>query len=166
MPLLKHGWPHWAQHSPFLTASSVTGAGRAHRITAFTLMKDETQDHCSEESGRSILTYDGWCTMKAWHFTVPVLALDVERVILSLIRSLRKRTGELYGEALTELIAPFFANSNVNYARWLPTALATGNGLRQERHIWHICWTTLPTVAVGNWPSVPVRKLHWEMHTR
>ena len=44
----------------------------------------------------------------------------MELVILLLIRSFREANYYLYCQALAELIPYFFANNNVNYARWLP----------------------------------------------
>lgn len=40
-----------------------------------------------------------------------------------LIRSFREANFDLYCKALSELIPLFFANNNVNYARWLPIHL-------------------------------------------
>ena len=44
--------------------------------------------------------------------------LSVELVILLLIRSFREANFILYCHSLAELIPYFFANNNVNYARW------------------------------------------------
>ncbi|KAJ8351073.1 hypothetical protein AAFF_G00156320 [Aldrovandia affinis] len=44
----------------------------------------------------------------------------MELVILLLIRSFREANFFLYCQSLAELIPYFFANNNVNYARWLP----------------------------------------------
>jgi len=48
------------------------------------------------------------------------MVLDMELTIFLLIRSFREGDFELYRQALTELIPKFFANNNMNYARWLP----------------------------------------------
>ena len=44
----------------------------------------------------------------------------MELVILLLIRSFREANFFLYCQSLAELMPYFFANNNVNYARWLP----------------------------------------------
>ena len=43
--------------------------------------------------------------------------------ILTLIRSFREGNFTLYRESLSEFIPYFFANNNINYARWLPIYL-------------------------------------------
>ena len=43
----------------------------------------------------------------------------MELVILMLIRSFREGDFELYWKSLAELLSYFFANNDVNYARWL-----------------------------------------------
>lgn len=47
----------------------------------------------------------------------------MELTIFSLIRSFREANFRLYCQALQELLPYFFANNNVNYARWLPIHL-------------------------------------------
>ena len=48
------------------------------------------------------------------------MVLSMELVIFLLIRSFREANFFLYCQSLAELIPYFFANNNVNYARWLP----------------------------------------------
>ncbi len=111
-----------------LSASIVTRTRQAHQITAcslYRLMKEAYQDYCSEskESGRSTLKFEALCDRRRhespqfqfWH-----LVLDMELVIFTLIRSFRECYFKLYREALSQLLPYFFANNNVNYARWLP----------------------------------------------
>ena len=45
--------------------------------------------------------------------------LSMKLVIMSLIRAFREANFSLYCQALSELMPFFFANNNVNYARWL-----------------------------------------------
>lgn len=45
--------------------------------------------------------------------------MSMELVILTLIRSFREGDFELYRKSLAELLPYFFANNNINYARWL-----------------------------------------------
>lgn len=51
------------------------------------------------------------------------LILNMELNIFSFILSFREAKFLLYRQALQELILYFFANRNVNYARWLPINL-------------------------------------------
>ncbi|XP_042206651.1 general transcription factor II-I repeat domain-containing protein 2-like, partial [Homarus americanus] len=60
------------------------------------------------------------------------LVLDMELTIFMLIRSFREGNFKLYLEALSELIPYFFANNNVNYARWLPIHLQDMMCLEQQ----------------------------------
>lgn len=110
----------------------------AHQITACTLyklMKEACQDYCTEESERFTLTFEEWCDQRLtespqfqfWH-----LVLDMELIIFTLIRSFREGNFELYRAALSGLIPYFFANNNVNYARWLPVHLRDMMALEQQ----------------------------------
>ena len=56
----------------------------------------------------------------------------MELEILSLIRSFREANFDLYHQSLVGLIPYFFANNNVNYARWLPIHLRDMSTLREE----------------------------------
>ena len=47
----------------------------------------------------------------------------MERTLLAFLRSLREANFVMYKQLLGELIVYFFANSNVNYASWLPVHL-------------------------------------------
>lgn len=47
----------------------------------------------------------------------------MELIVFSLVRSFREANFNLYCQALSALIPFFFANNNVNYARWLPIHL-------------------------------------------
>ena len=56
----------------------------------------------------------------------------MELTILALIRSFREANFALYCEALSELIPYFFANNNINYARWVPIHLRDMMSLEQH----------------------------------
>ena len=110
----------------FLTVSSITRTRLAHQITAcslYKLKKEAYQDYYSEETDRPTLSFEDWCEQRrpqSPQFQFWDLVLDMELVLLLLIRSFREGNFDLYREALSELIPYFFANNNVNYARWLP----------------------------------------------
>lgn len=55
----------------------------------------------------------------------------MELTILRLVRSFREGDFELYHIALVELLPYFFANNNVNYARWLTIHLRDMMCIRQ-----------------------------------
>ena len=91
------------------------------------------QDYYPEYS--STLTFEEWCDHRMnespqfqfWH-----LVLDMELIIFILIRSFMEVNFTLYCEALSGLIPYFFANNNVNYARWLPVHLKDMMSLEQH----------------------------------
>ena len=56
----------------------------------------------------------------------------MELAILLLIQSFREANFSLYCQSLAELIPYFFANNNVNYARWLPIHLRDMLTLEQK----------------------------------
>lgn len=68
------------------------------------------------------MNLEDWCGMRKqqspqlqfWY-----MVLTMELSLFTLIRSFREANISLYREALTELLPYFFANNNVNYARWL-----------------------------------------------
>lgn len=122
----------------FLCASSVTKTRKAHKVTAcslYKLMKEAYQDYCNQISGLSVLTLEDWCDQRRlespqFHFWS--LVLNMEVIILILIRSFREGNFNLYKQTLMELIPYFFANNNTNYARWLPIHLRDMMCLAQQ----------------------------------
>ncbi len=56
----------------------------------------------------------------------------MELRVFMLIRSFRESNFDLYREAISELIPFFFANNNVNYARWLPIHLRDMMSIEQK----------------------------------
>ena len=115
----------------FLSASSVTRTRQAHQITAsclYKLLKNAYEYYSNEAVANTdaILSFETWCQKRLiespqfhfWH-----LVLSMELTILSLVRAFREANFTLYCQALCALIPFFFANNNVNYARWLPVHL-------------------------------------------
>ena len=114
-----------------MSASSVTRIQKAHQITASCLnkvLKDAYEYYCSEAGtiAGTILSFEDWCQkchkespqFYFWH-----LVLSMELTILSLVRTFREANFTLYCQALCALLPFFFANNNINYARWLPVHL-------------------------------------------
>ena len=58
--------------------------------------------------------------------------LKIELAIFTLIRSFREGNFELCRYALYETIHYFFANDNVNYARWIPIHLRDMTVLEEQ----------------------------------
>ena len=80
----------------------------------------------SSEPGSPPLGFEDWCVQRrraSPQFQFWNLVLDMELAIFALIRSFREGNFELYRYALYEMIPYFFANYNVNYARWIPIHL-------------------------------------------
>ena len=115
----------------FLSASSVTRTRQAHQIKAsciYKLLKNAYEYYSNEAvaNADAILSFETWCQkclkvnpqFHFWH-----LLLSMELTILSLVRAFREANITLYCQALCALIPLFFANNNVNYARWLPVHL-------------------------------------------
>ena len=115
----------------YLSASSVTRTRQIHQITAsclYKLLKDGYYYNCNEDATDldASLSFDAWCQKRLkespqfhfWH-----LVLSMELTILSLVRAFREANFNLYCQAVSALIPFFFANNNVNYARWLPVHL-------------------------------------------
>lgn len=87
-------------------------------------MKTAYSDYAiaNSESGADILDFETWCTKRkseSPQFCYWYLVLSMELTTLTLIRSFREADFQLYCESLSELLPYFFANNNVNYARWL-----------------------------------------------
>lgn len=116
----------------FLTASSLTRTRQMHQITACTLHKllkiayadylkeTETEEHGASSASKEV--FETWCEIRKQHspmFHFWHIILSMELVTLLLIRSFREANFDLYCQSLAALIPYFFANNNVNYARWL-----------------------------------------------
>ena len=110
----------------FLVASSVTRTRQAHQVTAcslYKLMKAAYNHYCDDNVANSdILHFENWCEKRRIEnpqFCFWDLVMSMELTMLTLVRSFREADFGLYREALAELLPYFFANNNVNYARWL-----------------------------------------------
>ncbi|KAJ8364285.1 hypothetical protein SKAU_G00131160 [Synaphobranchus kaupii] len=125
----------------FLSASSITRTRQVHQITAcclYKLLKAAYTDYCTDstEHPDRVLSFEDWCErykQQSPQFQFWDLVLSIELVIFSLIRAFREANFTLYCQALSELIPYFFANNNVNYARWLPVHLRDMLTLHQIR---------------------------------
>ena len=114
----------------FLSATNVTRTRQAHQVTActlFQLMKKAYSSYLSENSVSdkegSMASFEEWCDIRkkeSPHFAFWSLILSME--FFTLVRAFREGNFQLYREALAALIPYFFANNNVNYARWLPVS--------------------------------------------
>ena len=117
----------------FLSATNVTRTRQAHQVTActlFQLMKKAYSSYLSEHSVSdkegSMASFEEWCGIRkkeSPHFAFWSLILSMELTIFTLVRAFREGNVQLYWKALAALIPYFFANNNVNYARWLPIHL-------------------------------------------
>lgn len=110
----------------FLSASSVTRTRQAHQVTLsalYRLKKNAYDQYMSDESESSPrLDFPRWCEKRKKEnpqFCYWDLIMSMELAILALIRSFREGNFDLYRKSLAELLPYFFANNNVNYARWL-----------------------------------------------
>ena len=119
------------QQNHFLSASSVTRTRQAHQITAscmYKLLKNAYEYYSNEAvaNADAILSFETWCQKRLkvspqFHFRH--LVLSMELTIISLVRAFREANFTLYRHALCAVIPFFFANNNVNHARWLPVHL-------------------------------------------
>ncbi|KAL0198142.1 hypothetical protein M9458_006682, partial [Cirrhinus mrigala] len=120
----------------FLSASSVTRTCHMHQVTAcclYMLRKEAYEYHCADQNDGA-LNFNDWCEKcrkESPQFQFWELVLSMELVIFSLVRSFREANFNLYCQALSALIPFFFANNNVNYARWLPIHLRDMVSLEQ-----------------------------------
>ena len=130
----------------FITASSITRTRQMHQITAcclHKLMKTTYSDYCTETavSYDEVHRFEAWCDSRKQQspqFQFWYLVLSMELEILFLIRSFREANFDLYRQSLVGLIPYFFANNNVNYARWLPIHLRDMSTLWEKHPSLHI----------------------------
>ena len=83
-------------------------------------------------------SFEAWCDSRKqqspqFQFWYIVLSMELE--IISLIRSFREANFDLYRQSPVGLIPYFFANNNVNYARWLPIHLRDMPTLEKHPHL-------------------------------
>ena len=124
----------------FLSATNVTKTRQAHQVTASSLFKLLKKGYSAylveqEDSDEKTVTFEEWCGFRSKEsplFQFWFLILNMELTILTLIRAFREGNFALYRESLAELIPYFFANNNVNYARWLPVHLRDMMSLERQ----------------------------------
>ncbi|KAJ8387355.1 hypothetical protein AAFF_G00157320 [Aldrovandia affinis] len=111
----------------FLTVSSITRTRQMHQITGcslYKLLKAATWTTRKRQMNNPKRCLASKLGVSIANCKVPSfisgMVLSMELVILLLIRSFREANFFLYCQSLAELIPYFFANNNVNYARWLP----------------------------------------------
>ena len=89
----------------------------------YKLKKKAYNNYINDASeGRLRLDFERLCEMhkkESPQFFYWNLVMSMELATLTLIQSFRKADFELYHKSLAELLPYFFANNNVNYARWL-----------------------------------------------
>ena len=120
----------------FLSASSVTRTRQMHLVTACCLymLRKEAYNYQCEEENEGALDFEDWCEKRrkeSPQFKFWELVLSMELVVFSLVRSFREANFDLYCQALAALMPFFFANNNVNYARWLSIHLRDMISLEQ-----------------------------------
>ena len=89
-------------------------------------MKKACQDYYTDEPESPPLGLEDWCVQRrraSPQFQFWNLVFYMLLAIYTLIRSFREGKFELYRYALYEMVPYFFANNNVNYARWIPIHL-------------------------------------------
>jgi len=130
-----------------LSASNVTKTRQAHQITACyscCLYRQRKAAYNrygrdASQSPQDVLDFEEWCKkrrLESPQFAFWDLVLALELTILTLIRSFREADFCLYREALAELLPYFFANNNVNYARWLSIHLRDMMTIDQQHPKW------------------------------
>lgn len=120
----------------FLSVSSFTRTSKMHQVTACCLymLRKEAYDYQCAEDNEGALNFDDWCEKRrkeSPQFKFWELVLSMELVVFSLVRFFREGNFDLYCQALASLLPFFFANNNVNYARWLSIHLRDMISLEQ-----------------------------------
>ena len=110
----------------FLVASSFTRTRQVDQTTACSLhnlMKSAYNHYCSDNAASTdILDFSNWREkrkLESPQFCFWDLVMSMGLTTLTLVRSFREEDFGLYRETLAELLPYFFANNNINYARWL-----------------------------------------------
>lgn len=111
----------------FLKASHVTRTRHAHQVTASSLhilLKKSYACYTDllEPDGQPE-AFDDWCTRRnqeSPQFQFWYMALQLELLVLTYVRSLRAANFPLYMDCLTQLAPWFFSLDHTNYARWVP----------------------------------------------
>ena len=110
----------------FLKVSHLAKARRAHQITAaalYVLQQSAYNDYkAALSASEACLEFSAWCSKVApiqpqFSFWSQVLELEV--LVLEIVRSIREGNFKSYVESVTALMPWMFALDHVNYARWL-----------------------------------------------
>ena len=114
----------------FLKASKITRTRRAHQVTACSLhilLHRAYESYIDNlEEGSVVLSFQSWCDQQCatipqfqfWH-----IALELELLLLTFVRSIRQANFDLYCDALSKMAPWFFSMNCTNYARWIPIHL-------------------------------------------
>lgn len=108
----------------FLRAAHVARTRRAHQVTAAALyiLQHRAYDlYCLNEGKEDLREFDYWCHQREDipQFLYWTTVLELEKLVLVYVRSLRQASFTMYIDALTELVAWFHALDHTNYARWI-----------------------------------------------
>ena len=103
----------------FLKASHVVKTRRAHQITLCTLSILLWEAHSSSDGPENI---DEWMNIRrkeSPHFDFWLTVMELEKLVLLLVRSLREGDFDLYRAVLREVMPWFFTFDHIHYARWM-----------------------------------------------
>ena len=110
----------------FLKVSHLAKTRRAHEITAAALyvLQQSAYDHykAALPTSKAPLGFNAWCGKMAStqpQFTFWSQLLELEILILEIVRATREGNFNSYVASITALMPWMFALDHVNYARWL-----------------------------------------------
>ena len=106
-----------------LSASHVKRSRYAHQVSLAALHLLLKKAFSKEIEQRSEMSYDEWVTCKrekSVQFEYWQTVLDLEALLLLLVRSIRLADFEMFVDALEQIIPWMFALDHVHYSRWLP----------------------------------------------
>ena len=104
-----------------LSATHVKRARYSHQVTAAALFVLMKRAFNSSNEDVSTDDFNDWCKRQSKHpqFQFWSITLEIELLILTLVRSFRTADFPLYIHVLQQLLPWFFALDRTNYARWL-----------------------------------------------
>ena len=110
----------------FLKVSHLAKARRGHQITAaalYVLQQSAYNDYkAALSASEARLEFSAWCSKVASiqpQFSFWSQVLELEVLVLEIVRSIREGNFKSYVESVTALMPWMFALDHVNYARWL-----------------------------------------------
>ena len=111
----------------FLSASHVTRTRHSHQVTAASLyiLLKRAHHHYKKESEPDFQAkeFDDWCAQQVKQvpqFQFWFIALQLELLVLTYVRSLRESNFHLFVDCLTKLAPWFFVCNHTTYDRWIP----------------------------------------------